>query len=78
MTLYNYERSIEIAQADYPFYALIMAAMRKADSSNIEKLKEMWPETYNELKARYNAPGGELSKELEERYNPQFEPMEVQ
>lgn len=77
MTLYDYEMSIEIAQADCPFYALIMAAMRKADSSNIEKLKEMWPETYNELEARYNAPGGELSKELEERYNPRFKLVEV-
>lgn len=42
------------------FYALIMAAMRKADSVNIYKLARAWPEVYKEFKERYNAPGGKL------------------
>jgi hypothetical protein len=37
-----------------------MAAMRKADSFNIERLRVAFPETYRELTARYNAPGGRL------------------
>jgi hypothetical protein len=55
MTLYDYQKSKEI---DAPFYALIMAAMRKADSNNIEKLKSAFPELFAELQERYNAPCG--------------------
>lgn len=48
---------------DVPFYALIMAAMRKADTDNKEKLEREWPETYRELVERYNDPGGKLRDE---------------
>lgn len=46
-----------------PFYSLLMAAMREAGSGNLEKLKEAFPDTWAELKARYNAPGGLLEGE---------------
>jgi hypothetical protein len=52
--------SRRIEMEDYPFYALIMAAMRQADTTNLEKLKAMWPDVYREFMARYNAPGGVL------------------
>lgn len=55
MTLYDYQKSKEI---DAPFYAIIMAAMRKADSINFEKLRYAFPETFNEFAKRYCAPGG--------------------
>jgi len=58
MSLYDYQKSILINSEDYPFYALIMVAMRKADDANLAKLHTVFPEIYNELKARYNAPGG--------------------
>ena len=45
------------------FYALIMAAMRRADTDNLEKLKAAWPGVWTELEQRYNAPGGYLSME---------------
>lgn len=64
MSLYEYEEGMEIAAKDPPFYALIQAAMREADSNNIELLKECWPEIWLELRARYNAPGGRLQSEL--------------
>ena len=60
MSIYDYKLSIEIAARDEPFYALIMAAMRRADSDNSIKLAEMFPETYTELVLRYNAPEGKL------------------
>ena len=60
MSHYDYVRSLELGMADEPFYALIMAAMRKADTDNGEKLRNAWPEIWNELRARYNAPGGTL------------------
>lgn len=43
MSLYDYRVSQEIASHDYPVDALVMAAMRKADSSNLERLKLGFP-----------------------------------
>lgn len=64
MSLYDYEKSKAIDRdIDPPFYALIMAAMRKADSTNIQLLRAAWPEVYAEFEARYNAPGGLLPGE---------------
>jgi len=65
----EYLASIQLARAAHlelsanPFYALLMAAMREADSMNIKKLKAAFPDTWTELKARYNAPGGRLEGE---------------
>lgn len=63
MSKFDYDISRKIAAEDYPFYALIMAAMRKADSNNVAKLQSMWPNVWEELQARYNAPGGLLPGE---------------
>lgn len=63
MSLYDYLRGIEIYKEDNPFYALIMAAMLKADSRNIFKLRQMFPETWQELSDRYKRPGGRLEGE---------------
>ena len=60
MSLYDYRESAEIAEKDYQFYALIMAAMRKADTDNLEILKVAFPEVYRELVKRYHAPAGEI------------------
>lgn len=45
------------------FYSLIMAAMREADTPNLNVLREHWPDVYTELADRYNAPGGFLPGE---------------
>jgi len=63
MSYYDYHVSLVIAANDYPFYALIMAAMRKADSGNAELLRVAFPDTFHELKLRYNLPGGVLPEE---------------
>jgi len=42
-----------------------MSAMRQADTYNLTKLQAMWPEIWEELDARYNAPGGLLPEERE-------------
>jgi hypothetical protein len=60
MSLHEYRMSLELSKDDPPFYALIMAAMRKADTDNTEKFKAMWPEVWDELYRRYHAPGGIL------------------
>ena len=60
MSLHEYKQSIELYDKDYPFYALIMAAMRKADSDNERLLRDAFPRVWDELQARYDAPGGVL------------------
>ena len=63
MSLYDYRRSQALDAADEPFYGLIMAAMRRADTDNLALLRRAFPETHAELLARYNAPGGCLPGE---------------
>lgn len=63
MSLHEYDLSAELnGTADWheDFYALIMTAMRNADTSNLAKLKAAWPDVWIELEARYNAPSGLL------------------
>ena len=63
MSHFDYKMSQQIAAEDYPFYALIMAAMRQADTGNAELLEEAFPKIWADLPARYNAPGGILPGE---------------
>lgn len=63
MTWIDYQESKTYGDGDPNFYALIMAAIRKADSSNARKLAQAWPDVWRELQARYNAPGGYLPGE---------------
>lgn len=63
MSLHSYMVSYELARQDPPFSALIMAAMRKADSQNSILLHHAFPEIWNELQARYEAPDGRIGTE---------------
>ena len=63
MSLYDYEIGRGSSMQDIPFHALIQAAMRKADSNNAALLRDAFPDTWDELQARYNAPGGLLAGE---------------
>ncbi len=63
MSRYDYEVSKAIMADDPPFYAVIMAAMRGADTRNAALLQEAFPDVWYELQARYNAPGGMLAGE---------------
>jgi hypothetical protein len=66
MSLYDYRASRQILSQDPPFYALIMAAMSKADTVNQAKLQLMWPDVWEEAYTRYNAPGALLPEERED------------
>jgi hypothetical protein len=63
MSYHEYVESRLIEAEGYPFYALLMAAMRQADTDNYRKFCDTWPEVAEELRERYNAPGGLLPGE---------------
>jgi hypothetical protein len=62
MSIVAYREAMTLSYDDPSFQALIMAAMRKADDTNLQKLQEAFPEDWKELKARYSAPGGCLDQ----------------
>lgn len=64
MSRFDYLASQRITIPDPPFAALIMAAYRRADTTNAAKLRAAWPDIVGELEARYHAPGGYLPNEL--------------
>jgi len=66
VSLHEYMTSQAISAGDPPFYSLIMAAMRQADSDNLIRLRTAWPEVWRELQARYNAPLGMLPGDPED------------
>jgi hypothetical protein len=57
--------SKRLAAEDPPFAALIMAALRKADSHNAELLRRAYPEVCAEMQLRYDATGGKLPGDVE-------------
>lgn len=60
MSRYDYEQSKLVHAGMHPFYSLIMAAMRKADTANLDLLTTAFPFVWKELSDRYDAPGGIL------------------
>ncbi len=63
MSLHEYLVSKELDRDDPPFYALIMAAARRADTDNFAALERAFPRCIAEVRARYNAPGGRLPED---------------
>jgi hypothetical protein len=63
VSLYDYEVGRELERQDVPFHALIMAAMRRASTDNLARLQAAFPAVWEELQARYHAPGGVLAGE---------------
>ncbi len=63
MSLYDYEQGKKIEMCQYSFYGIIQAAMRQADTDNVEKLRSAFPEVWKELQERYHASGGFLNSD---------------
>lgn len=71
MSYWDYRASQHLEVYDYSFYALIMAAMRKADTENYAWLRHAFPLTESELNDRYNLPGGRYESEQEVSQTPE-------
>ena len=65
LSMEDYQRSIMLS--DRPFYALIAAAMRRADTDNSRKLQQAFPATHRLLQERYNNPGGFSDIEMDQQ-----------
>lgn len=55
----------ELAKADTSFYALIGAAMMRADTFNASRLRSAFPGVWEEVQARYDGPGGYVAADSE-------------
>ena len=58
--LYAYMVSRQLAKNDPPFSSFIICAMRKADSNNLHKLIQAFPDIWRELSELYNLHVPEL------------------
>jgi hypothetical protein len=76
MSYYAYLESMSIACSDPSFEALLMAAIRRADTENYRKLSIAFPDVVIELQQRYNAPGGELAGDVLDDVLPRLVPDE--
>lgn len=64
MSRYDYQVSSILELQDHSFTALIMAAMREApDLTELDKLRDAFPDIWTELDTRYQTPGGYLPGE---------------
>lgn len=57
---YHASKRLEVPYGANRFYTFLLAAMREADTNNLAKLKEAFPDVFDQLSMRYNAPGGAL------------------
>jgi len=57
----------EIEKRRFPFYALIVCAMKNADDENLAALKVAFPGLFEESQERYNNSMGMANAELEEQ-----------
>lgn len=63
MSFFDYEYHKRLGGGDVPFPALIMAAMRRADPENKQRLRLAFPAVWDELQARDLSPAGALTAE---------------
>lgn len=57
LSVFDYQESLRIEIRGAPFYAVLAAAMRRADSENLERLRFMFPIIYTDLERWRNTPG---------------------
>lgn len=59
----EFKQGVQLLQNDTQFYALMFAAILKADSKNTLRLKNAYPELWQETWKRWDSPGGLLDHE---------------
>lgn len=63
-TWFDYRDSQRLdGEVEASYYALLMLVMRRSDTANAAKLRAAFPEVYETLRRRYDAPGGVLPED---------------
>lgn len=63
-TWFDYRDSRRLdGEVEASYYALLMLVMRRSDTANVAKLKAAFPDVYDQLQRRYDAPGGVLPED---------------
>lgn len=76
MSLHSYRRARALeADEDNDFYGYVMAAMMRADDRNLSRLKTLFPEVWDELNLRYNAPQALLPGETNHETGDSYEEL---
>lgn len=70
MSRHDYEIGREPKLKDASFYGIIMGAMMRADTHNAGLLRSQWPDVWDEVQARYDAPGARLPTDPDFRSEP--------
>ena len=52
------------------FYGILLAAINRADSENLERFEQLFPKAVHEARIRYYAPGGCVSLQEWKAHNP--------
>jgi len=60
MDEFEFRDGIALWRQGHSFYALLVAAFKKADSNNLEKLKVAFPDEFEIARKRYAAPDSGL------------------
>ena len=63
ISYHDWQIAKRLHEEDVPFYALLAALMRKADSDNTKQLALAYPDDFVEAHLRYHLPGGCVSAE---------------
>lgn len=69
----EYQLSKSVTLLDAPFYSMLCALFRQADSENLTLLQETFPHELDTFKKRVNAPGGLLPGERGTVNNVEYE-----
>lgn len=63
MSNHDFVASYDVYINDYPFNALIMAAIRQADDDEQRRLRAAFPDVFDELVQRWNASLAKMKEE---------------
>lgn len=58
LSFHAYHCAVKLNAQDHPFHALVAAAMMRADTKNEALLRWAFPEVWDTLRVRHNAPLG--------------------
>lgn len=66
MTEFDFEQGMRLFSQGHGFAVLLTALAMKADTGNLARLRQAFPQEIQDIDERYNNPGGKTNWELAE------------